>query len=115
MAVIKTSNDLIQNGVDYFKSAQPEMDTSVGSVARDCFIEAPATQLSIMYDELADTSSKQSIRANSGSDLDKIGNNFKIIRKSATVSSGVALNISIIIFTRPNKSSFAFQDRKSVV
>jgi uncharacterized phage protein gp47/JayE len=108
MAVIKTSNDLIQNGVDYFKSAQPEMDTSVGSVARDCFIEAPATQLSIMYDELADTSSKQSIRANSGSDLDKIGNNFKIIRKSATVSSGVAiLTFSSVqsIFSIPANSS----------
>lgn len=112
MAVIKTSNDLIQNGVDFFKSAQPDLDTSVGSVARDCFIEAPATQLSIMYDELADVSNKQSIRGNSGSELDRIGNgNFKIPRKNATTASGVAIltfsSVQSIFSIQANSSIFS--------
>jgi hypothetical protein len=67
------------------------MTTSPGSVARDLFIEGPAAQLSLLYDELSGISNKQSLRLSVGSDLDKLAKNFGLIRKQSTTSTGIAL------------------------
>jgi len=77
--------------LDFFKLAQPNLDTSPGEVARDLFIEGPASQLSLLYDELQGVSSKQSLRLSIGTDLDKLGKNFGLVRKQSTPSTGVSL------------------------
>jgi len=52
MVNIRSVNEIIQNLIDFFKLAQPNLDTKPGTVARDLFIEGPSSQLSLLYDEL---------------------------------------------------------------
>jgi hypothetical protein len=47
MVTIRSANEIIQNLRDWFKLAQPDLDTKPGTVARDLFIDAPSTQLGI--------------------------------------------------------------------
>jgi hypothetical protein len=77
--------------MDFYKVAQPDLDTKPGTVARDLFVDGPASQLSLLYDELSGVSSQQSMRLVIGSDLDKLAKNFGVIRKQATPASGTAL------------------------
>jgi uncharacterized phage protein gp47/JayE len=91
MATIRSVNEIIQSLQDFFKLAQPDLDTKPGTVARDLFIEGPAAQLSILYDEVGGIANKQSLRLVVGSDLDKLAKNFGVIRKQASPASGVAL------------------------
>ena len=71
--------------------AQPDLDTKPGTVARDLFIEGPSSQLSLLYDQLQGVSTQQSLRLSIGTDLDKLGKNFGLVRKQSTPSAGVAL------------------------
>lgn len=91
MTNIRSVNEIIQNLIDFYRLTQPDLDIKPGTVARDLFIDAPASQLSILYDELAGVSDKQSLRLVVGSDLDKLAKNFGVPRQQSTPSSGVAL------------------------
>ncbi len=91
MANIRNANDIIQSLIDLFKVLQPDMDTKPGAVARDLFIEAPANQLSLLYEELSKISALQSLRLAIGADLDKLAQNFGAVRRSASKSTGIAL------------------------
>jgi uncharacterized phage protein gp47/JayE len=91
MVTIRSANEIIQSLLDFFRMAQPDLDTKAGTVARDLFVEAPATQLSLLYDELSGVSSQQSLRLVVGSDLDKLAQNFGMIRKQSTPATGTAL------------------------
>src|SRR5271169_3484154 len=91
MVTIRSVNEIISNLQDFFRLAQPTLDTKPGTVARDLFIEGPSSQLSLLYDELQGVSNKQSLRLSIGTDLDKLGKNFGLIRKQSTPSTGVAL------------------------
>jgi len=91
MVTIRSVNEIIANLIDFFRVAQPDLDTKPGTVARDLFIEGPSAQLSLLYDELQAVSNKQSLRLSIGTDLDKLGKNFGLVRKQSTSSTGVAL------------------------
>src|SRR5579885_1981180 len=91
MVTIRNANEIIANLIDFFRLVQPDLDTKPGTVARDLFIDAPASQLSLLYDELSGVSNKQSLRLVTGTDLDKLAKNFGIVRKQSTPSQGVAL------------------------
>lgn len=91
MVTIRSANEIIQSLLDFFRVAQPDLDTKAGTVARDLFVEVPATQLSLLYDELSGVSSQQSLRLVVGSDLDKLAQNFGMVRKQSTPASGTAL------------------------
>ena len=91
MVYIRSPLEIIQNLIDYFKLAQPNLNTAPGSVARDLMIEAPAAQLGQLYDALNSVSNLQSLRLCVGTDLDKLALNFGLTRKQSTPSSGVAL------------------------
>lgn len=91
MVTIRSVNEIILSLIDFYKLAQPDMDTKPGTVARDLFVEGPASQISLLYDELSGNANKQSLRLVVGSDLDKLAKNFGVIRKQATPSSGTAL------------------------
>lgn len=91
MVVIRSVNEIILSLVDFFKIVQPDLDTKPGTVARDLFIEGPASQLSLLYDELSGVSSQQSLRLVAGTDLDRLATNYGISRRQSTPSTGVAL------------------------
>lgn len=91
MVTIRSVNEIIQNLLDFFRLAQPNLDTKPGTVARDLFIEGPSAQLALIYDELQAVSNKQSIRLSIGTDLDKIAKNFGLVRKQSSPATGVAL------------------------
>jgi len=91
MVTIRSANEIILSLLDFFRLAQPDLDTKPGTVARDLFVDAPASQLSILYDQLSGVSDKQSFRLVTGSDLDKLAKNFGLTRKQSTPSAGVAL------------------------
>jgi uncharacterized phage protein gp47/JayE len=91
MVTIRSVNEIILSLIDFFKVAQPDLDTKPGTVARDLMIDAPASQVAILYDQLSSVSNKQSLRLVTGSDLDNLAKNFGIIRKNSTSSTGVAL------------------------
>jgi len=91
MVVIRSANEIILSLIDYLKLAQPDADTKPGTVIRDLFIEAPASQLALLYDELATISNKQSFRLVIGNDLDLLAKNFGMVRKQSTFAAGIAL------------------------
>lgn len=110
MVTIRSVNEIIANLIDFFRTAQPNLDTKPGTVARDLFIEGPSAQLSLLYDELQGVSNKQSLRLSIGTDLDKLGKNFGLIRKQSTPSTGVALltfsSLNATININPGASIF---------
>src|SRR5579885_518108 len=91
MVTIRSTNELILGLIDFFKLTAPDADVKAGTVVRNLFIDAPANQIALLYDELSKISSQQSIRLVIGADLDKLAKNFGLTRKSATPSSGVGL------------------------
>ncbi len=91
MVTIRSVNEIILSLIDFYRIAQPDLDITPGSVARDLFVEAPATQLSLLYDELSGISNKQSFRLVIGNELNQLAKNFGIVRKRSTSSSGIAL------------------------
>lgn len=91
MVTIRSVNEIILSLIDFFKLAQPDLDTKPGTVARDLFIEGPASQIALLYDEMSGIANRQSLRLVVGSDLDKLAKNFGVVRKQATTSSGAAL------------------------
>jgi len=91
MVTIRSVNEIILSLIDFFRLAQPDLDTKPGTVARDLMIDGPASQLSLLYDQISAVSQLQSLRLVVGSDLDNLAKNFAIVRKQATPSTGVAL------------------------
>lgn len=91
MVTIRSSNEIILSLIDFFRLAQPDANTNPGSVFRDALIEAPASQLALLYEELSNISSLQSLRLVVGSDLDKLAKNYGVIRRKSTAATGVAL------------------------
>lgn len=91
MVSIKTTNQIINNQIDFFRNVQPDLDTKPGTVARDVLIDGPASQLSRLYEELSAQSNLQSLRLSIGSDLDRLAQNFGAIRERGARSTGPAL------------------------
>ena len=91
MARIRSSTEITLAILDFLRNAQPNLTTSPGSVTRDLFVDGFAAQLSRLYQELARTSSLQSLTLALGSDLDKLGSNFNNPRKQGSKSSGPVL------------------------
>lgn len=91
MVNIKSADQIIQDMTELLKVLQPNADIKPGTVIRDLFCELPASQLSLLYDELSNVSNLQSLRIVGGSDLDNLLSNYGLTRKSASKASGVAL------------------------
>jgi len=125
MARIRTSNDIILSLLEFFRTAQPLLDTKPGTVSRDLVIDAPATQTARMYEELSGISNLQSLRLSSGSDLDRVAKNYGAIRNKGAKSSGpvlltfssldadIAINKGEIVIAK-NGASFKIQNSQTV-
>lgn len=88
MSRIRTQNEIISNLLDFFRVAQPSLDTKPGTVARDLAIEGLSLQLARLYDELNRVSTLQSLRLALGVDLDRLASNFGIVRGRGGKSTG---------------------------
>ncbi len=91
MTRIRTSNEIILALIDFYRTAQPQLDTKPGTVSRDLLIDGFSTQLSRLYEELSRISTLQSLRLAIGSDLDRLASNFGATRKRGSKSSGPVL------------------------
>lgn len=91
MVRIRTSNEIILSLIDFFRVAQPLLDTKPGSVSRDVIIDGPATQFARVYEELGAITNKQSFRNSIGSDLDLLAQNFGAVRQRGAKSTGPTL------------------------
>jgi hypothetical protein len=91
MVTILSVNDIILNLINLLQLSQPNLDVKPGTVARDLAIDAPSSQIALIYDELSKVSTQQSLRLVVGSDLDKLAKNFGLTRQSAVAANGIAL------------------------
>lgn len=91
MVKVRSTSEIIQNNIDYYRTSVPNLTTNPGSVARDVLIDGPSTQISRIYEELASIRSAQSIRLALGIDLDRLAQNFGANRRRGSTASGTIL------------------------
>ncbi len=91
MARIRSQNEIVSGLLDFFRIAQPGLDTKPGSVGRDLAIEGISIQFARLYDEVNRVSTLQSLRLALGIDLDRLGDNFGIKRNRGSYSTGPSL------------------------
>lgn len=118
MARIRTSSEIIRSYLDFYRTAQPALDTKPGTVTRDVLIDGPSDQISRLYDELNSVSNLQSLRQSFGTDLDNWAQNIGATRRRGAkstvpalllfdnVDADIAINKGDLIFAK-NGSSFA--------
>ena len=91
MVRVRTSNDLVLSILDFYRTAQPNLDLKPGQVARDLLVDGQAVQLSRLYEELSRIQDAQSLYLSLGSELDAIASNYGASRKQGSKASGIAL------------------------
>lgn len=118
MARIRTSSEIIRGYLDFYRTAQPALDTKPGTVTRDILIDGPSDQLARLYDELSKISNLQSIRLSFGTDLDNWAQNIGATRNRGakstvpalllfnTIDADVAINKGDLIYAK-NGTSFS--------
>lgn len=118
MARIRTSSEIIRSYLDFYRVAQPALDTKPGSVTRDVLVDGPSDQLARLYDEMGRVSNLQSLRLSFGTDLDNWAQNIGATRNrgaKATVpalllfdniDADIAVNKGDLIYAK-NGTSFA--------
>lgn len=109
MAKIRTLDELTLSLQDFLNKAQPNLDIKPGQIARDLFIDLPASELAKLYLELNNFSSTQSIILATGSDLDRYGRNYGLTRKTGSFATGV------VAFTVNNLESDVLVPRGTIV
>jgi hypothetical protein len=91
MVKIRNTTELIQNSLDFYRTAKPQLDTKPATVARDLLVDGPSIQLAALYQELARIRANQSLRLSLGQDLDKLASNYGAVRRQGSASSGTSL------------------------
>ena len=91
MAIILSTSQITNRYLDFYRVAQPNLDTKPGTVARDLLIDSIAIRIAENYNELLRVSSAQSITRSVGTDLDNLGSNYNVSRATAGTASGTAL------------------------
>lgn len=67
------------------------LDLKPGQVSRDLFVDGPANQIAALYEELVHIQNKQSIALSSDSDLEALGSNFSLSKRTGSKARGLAL------------------------
>jgi hypothetical protein len=91
MVRYRKQSEIVNNLLDYLRTAQPELDTKPNSVARDLFVDGISAQIAQLYQELQRISTIQSIKQAVGKDLDRLASNYGQTRKSGSKAGGPAL------------------------
>lgn len=85
---LRTLNEIIKNVIDDIHDVLPDVDTKEGTFIRDVFIGPTSTQLFQLYQDAKMIEYSQSILTATGTDLDKLAQNFFVTRKGASTSTG---------------------------
>jgi hypothetical protein len=91
MVRVRTTNDIILSILDFYRTAIPLLDLKPGQVSRDLFVDGPANQIAALYEELVHIQNKQSIALSVDSDLEALGSNFGLSKRSGSKARGLAL------------------------
>lgn len=91
MVAFRSLEEISLNMLDFLRIVQPDLDTKPGQVARDLFIDAPATEISKLYIELRNIANLQSITSATGNDLNLLARNFGLVRGGGAPATGVAV------------------------
>jgi uncharacterized phage protein gp47/JayE len=91
MVTIRNTDNIISGLLDFLSSAQPDLDTKPGTVARDLFVDLPANTVSLLYQELSQIIKFSSLKLIGGVDLDNYAKNYSLTRNQSTTSTGDAL------------------------
>jgi hypothetical protein len=91
MVRVRTANDIVLSILDFYRTAQPQLDLKPGQVARDILVDGPAVQFARLYEELLRIKDSQSLFLSLGSELDAIASNYGASRRQGSRASGIAL------------------------
>jgi hypothetical protein len=91
MVRVRSPNELVLSIIDFYRTAQPQLDLKPGQVARDLLVDGPALQLARLYEELLRVQDAQSLLLSLGSELDALAVNFGASRRQGSKSSGTAI------------------------
>lgn len=91
MVRVRTANEIVESIIDFYRTAEQQLDLKPGQVARDLLVDGPAVQLASLYEELQTVQTAQSLFLSLGSDLDAMASNFGASRKQGTASTGTAV------------------------
>lgn len=91
MATQQSFSQIVQSMVQRLRLTQPNLDSKVGTVARDLFIDIPANEFDRLYKSINIVSDKQSPEKAVGYDIDRWAKNYRIPRKSGGFASGIAV------------------------
>lgn len=86
--VLRPLEVIINELVGQVQAVLPEANTLPGSVIREAFINAPAAQVSLLYEALDTTRQAQTISEATGTNLDRIAGNFGLTRDSGRTAIG---------------------------
>ena len=98
---IKTSDELIQQALNYITAWRPDVDTSVGTLIKDIVIDVPATVLGVAYQDLQQIQKASSINyVNELTDnqVEDLAANYGLTRKQGSYATGV---ITFIRYSAP--------------
>ena len=91
MATIKSYSELVNSMLERLRLVQPNLDTKPGSVARDLFVDLQADELQKIYKLISLIAEKQSFATAAGKDLDRLAQNFGVVRGVGTPASGLVI------------------------
>jgi hypothetical protein len=91
MPIYKSFNEIVSIMIEQLKLVQPNLDTKLGTVSRDLFLDVPADQLEKLYKLVSMVSNKQSPDTAIGTDLDRYASNYSLTRRYGSPALGVAI------------------------
>lgn len=98
---IKTSDELIQQALNYITAWRPDVDTSVGTLIKDIVIDVPATVLGVAYQDLQQiqkASSVNYINELTDNQVEDLAANYNLTRKTGSYATGI---ITFIRYSAP--------------
>lgn len=91
MAIFRSFSEIVNSIMERLRLTQPNLDTKVGTVSRDLFVDIPADQLEKLHSSILLVSEKQSPASATGNDLVRWANNFGISKTSGSPANGIAV------------------------
>lgn len=91
MAIFRTFSEIVNSMIERLRLTQPNLDTKVGTVSRDVFIDIQADQIEKLHRSALLVSEKQSPESATGRDLDRWANNFGIVRSTGSSANGIVV------------------------
>ena len=98
---IRTSDELIQQALNYINAWRPDVDTSVGTLIKDIVIDVPATVLGVAYQDLQQIQKACSvnyINELTDNQVEDLAANYNLVRKQGSYATGI---ITFIKYSAP--------------